>query len=131
MLYFDPHVEDSRLHVRNKFLSVRQPKRANAEGLFECFARALGHVGITNWGRKLVGFGCDGASVNIGPRRLTHHRERSVSWVVVFCCLAYHLELALKKALKGTVLSAIDEMLLCAYYLYEKSPKDATSSMRW
>ena len=123
VLYFDPRAEDGKVHVRDKFLSVRQPKRANAEGLFECFGRALGHVGITNWESKLIGFGSDGASVNIGARGLRGHLEGSVPWVVVFWCLAHRLELALKDALKGTVFSAIDDMLLRAYHLYEKSPK--------
>lgn len=37
--------------------------------------------------------------------------------------LVHHLELALKDALKGTLFTAIDEMLLRVYYLYKNSPK--------
>ena len=37
-------------------------------------------------------------------------------------CLAHHLELAVKDALKGTAFNASD-MLLKLYYLYKKSPK--------
>ena len=54
----------------------------------------------------MIGFGCDGASVNIAANGL---QGFLVPWVIVFWCLAHHLELALKDALKGTVFSAIDE----------------------
>lgn len=70
MLYFHPHAEDCNVHIRNKFLSVCHPKHAKAEGIFEYFGGALGHVGITSWESKLVGFSCDGASVNVGARGL-------------------------------------------------------------
>ena len=53
--------------------------------------------------------------------------------MVVFWCLAYRLELALKDALKDTLFTRIDEILLCVYY---KSPKkcnqldEAVASLR-
>lgn len=37
--------------------------------------------------------------------------------------LVHRLELALKDALKATLFTAIDEMLLRVYYLYKYSPK--------
>ena len=123
VLYFDPHATDGKIHVQDKFLTVRQPTSANAAGLFECFTRALGHMGITDWESKLIGFGCDGTSVNIGARGLRGYVEESVPWVVFFWCLAHRLELSLKDALKGTLFSTIDDMLLRVYYLYHKSPK--------
>ena len=104
-LYFDPHAPDGKVHVRSRFL------------------RALDHVGIVGWEEKLIGFGCDGASVNIGAGGLRGSLEKSVPWVVVFWCLAHRLELSLKDALKDTFFCSIDEMLLQVYYLYEKSPK--------
>ena len=123
VLYLDPHAPDGEVHVRDKFLTVRQPTRCDAKGLFECFTRALDHVGIVGWEEKLIGFGCDGASVNIGARGLRGFLENSVPWVVVFWCLAHRLELSLKDALKDTFFSSVDEMSLRVYYLYEKSPK--------
>ena len=71
----------------------------------------------------MVGFGSDGASVNIGAHGLKGYIEKAVPWVLVFWCLAYLLEIALKDSLKGTLFSEIDEMLLRLYFLYEKSPK--------
>ena len=38
--------------------------------------------------------------------------------------LVHRLELALKDALKGTLFTVIDEMLLRVYYLYKNSPKE-------
>ena len=118
VLYHDPHAPDGRVHVRDRFLTVQQPVRANAKGLFNCFTRALDYIGVADWEEKLIGFGCDGASVNIGAHGLRGFLENSVPWVVVFWCLAHRLELSLKGALKNTFY-----MLLRGYYLYEKSPK--------
>ena len=60
---------------------------------------------------------------NIAANGLRGYLEESVPWVIVFWCLAHRLELALKDALKGTLFSAVDEMLLRVYYLYKNSPK--------
>ena len=38
-------------------------------------------------------------------------------------CLAHRLELSVKDVLRGTFFDQINEMLLCLYYVYEKSPK--------
>ena len=39
--YFNPHGHDGKVHTCDKFLTVRQPNSSNAEGLHECFVRAL------------------------------------------------------------------------------------------
>ena len=77
-----------------------------------------------NWMKKLISFGCDGASANIAVGGLRGHLEKEVPWVVMSWCLAHRLELALKGALKGNpVFLAVDDMLLRLYYRYKKSPK--------
>ena len=123
VLYFDAHTQDGTVHVRSKFLTLRCPERSDAKGLYECFVRALTYAGVIGWETKLVGFGCDGTSVNMGANGLRGHLEESVPWVIVFWCLAHRLELALKDALTGTLFSTVDEMLLRVYYLYKNSPK--------
>ena len=65
LVYFDPYTQNGKVHIRNKTLTVRRPARSNAEGLYECFTPALTYAGIPDWENKLVGFGSDGASVNI------------------------------------------------------------------
>ena len=81
------------------------------------------NMGVDNWKNKLVGFGSDGASVNMAAGGLRGYLEADIPWVVVFWCLAHRLELSLKDALKHTLFSKVDEMLMRMYYLYEKSPK--------
>ena len=76
---------------------------------------------------KLIGFGCDGTSVNIAERGLIMYLQDVAPWIEVFWCLAYRLELALKDALKSMLFKSVDKMLLQVYYLYEKSPKCAES----
>ena len=82
--------------------SFSQPKGVNAEGLFECLKNVLSHMGIANWEEKLIGFGCDGPSVNVPAGGLKGYLEGSVPWVVVVWCLTHRLELAWKDALSGT-----------------------------
>ena len=77
---------------------------------------------MDEWEHKLIGFGCDGTSVNMcATSGLKGLLTQSVPWIAVFWCLAHRLELALKDALKHT--QFMDEMMLRAYYLYEKAPK--------
>ena len=123
-VYCDPHATDGRVHVRNEFLTVRRPSRSNTAGLLACLREAMGFMGIANWESKLIGVGCDGASVNMGTRAgLNGLLKGAMPWITVFWCLAHRLELALTDALKNTVFSEIDDMLLRVYYLYEKAPK--------
>ena len=121
--YFNPKTEDGQVHVCNNFFTVRQVKRGDARGLFECFKAAMEFVGVTNWEEKLIGVGCDGTNVNIAAGGLRGYLEEAVPWIVVFWCLAHRLELSLKDALANTFFSTIDDMLMRVYYLYEKSPK--------
>ena len=72
---------------------------------------------------KLVGFGCDGANVNLGDGGLKGKLEVERPWLITTWCLAHRLELALKDALKVTIFADIDKMLMQIYYLYMKSPK--------
>ena len=124
VVFFDPLANDGCVHVRNMYFCVRQPKNANASGLYECFNRALCYIGVDEESKtKLVGFGCDGAAVNMGTRGLRGLLQDDRPWIFTVWCLAHRLELALKDALKGTLFSTIDEILLRVYYIYSKSPK--------
>lgn len=85
------------IHVNDRFFTVQRPERCSADGLFECFKRAFSFVGVDNWKSKLIGFGCDGASVNIAASGLRGHLEEAVPWVTVFWCFVHRLELAIKE----------------------------------
>ena len=113
VLYFDPYTDDGKVHIRSKFFAVRQPKDGTAAGLYESFTRALHYMDVKDWKDKLIGFGCDGTSVNIAGNGLRGFLEQSCSWIVTFWCLAHRLELSIKDALKSSYFSTIDEVLMC------------------
>ena len=72
---------------------------------------------------KLFAYDCDGASVNIACNGLKGYFEEAIPWIIMFWCLAHHLELAVKDALKSTLFDDADNMLMRVYYIYKKSPK--------
>ena len=63
--------------MHDKFLVVWKLKCSNAKGLHESFVRALSFVDVTDW-KKLVGFGCDGTSINIAIHGMRGYLEESV-----------------------------------------------------
>ena len=123
VVYFDPLSTDGSVHIRNRYFCVRQPKSVCAACLFECLKRALTYLGVDKEPHKLIGFGCDGASVNIGNQGVKGLIQSERPWVITVWCLAHRLELALKDALKNTLFSVIDDFLMRVYYIYSKAPK--------
>ena len=82
------------------------------------------YMRVTGWEDKPIGFGYDGANANMGERSgIKGHLKETVPWVVVCWCSAHRFELSLKDALKTSFFTAIDELLLQVYYMYENSPK--------
>ena len=49
--------------------------------------------------------------------------QAALPWLYWAWCYGHRLELACKDAFSSHLFQDIDEMLLCLYYLYEKSPK--------
>ena len=124
VLYFDACGKDGIVRVRSKFFTARHLGSGTGEGLFHSLKKAMEYVSIDDWKSKMIGFGCDGASANMGADGgLKGLLKRELPWIVVSWCLAHRLELSVKDALKSTFFSTIDELLLRMYYLYEKSPK--------
>ena len=117
VLYIDPYTNDGKVHIRSKFFSVRQPKDGTAAGLYNSFTRTLHHMDVKDWKDNLIGFGCDGTSVNIAGNGLRGFLEQSYPWIVTFWCLAHCLELSIKDALKSSYFSTIDEVLMRLYCL--------------
>ena len=66
MVYVDPYAPNRKVHVCNKFFTVRRPESGDAKGLLECIERAVNFIGISD-GQKssYVGFGCDVPGVDI------------------------------------------------------------------
>ena len=80
VVYLDHRAElvDRRVYIANKFFPVRRPCGGDAKGLFECLKQAVKYVGLPNeWNKNLIGFGCDGTSVNIGDRGLKTYLQQT------------------------------------------------------
>ena len=69
------------------FFFSQMPCQANAEGLFVCLKAGLDYMGVSDREKKLIVFGCDGASVNVGVRGLRGYLQASMPWIVFFCAL--------------------------------------------
>ena len=118
-----------------QYFSVHTPEKADASALLSCLADALKRMGVEDLldetsilrvkGKPvLVGGGTDGASVNIAPiNDMRAQLQGALPWLFWSWCYAHQLELACKDAFASPLCSAILEMLLRLYYLYEKSPK--------
>ena len=101
-MYFEPFSTDGCVHVRNRYLCVRQPNSVCAGGLFEAFQRALSYFELDRQPSKRIGFGCDGANVNMGNNGVKELIQSGRPWVVTVWCFVHRLELAIKDALKNT-----------------------------
>ena len=72
----------------------------------------------------LVGGGTDGASVNVGDHTgLKVQMQEAFPWLYWSWYYAHRLELACKNVFCSSLFNNIVEMLLCLFYIYEKSPK--------
>ena len=92
---------DRKVHVQTKVLAVCQPEQATGLDLCHCLKQSFTRVEIKEWRKKLVAFGCDGASANLAQGDLRGLLEADVPWVVMFWCFSHRLELALKDSLKA------------------------------
>ena len=121
-VYFDGNADDKKVHVRNPFFTVCKLVSGDAKGIIQSIEQGMHYMGNRmgdNWAQKLIGFGTDGAAVNLAEGGLKGQLKQVAPWMEMVWCLAHRLELALKDALKNTCFSSIGEMLLLVYFWYE------------
>ena len=135
ILYCTKNDVSQQITTCTRFLSLHSPPKANASGLLQCIGEALQFLSVENVLDKdsvlsakgmpvLVGVGTDGAAVNIGEHRgFKAQMQEALPWLFWGWYYSHRLELACKDAFSSTLFSAINEMLLRLYYVYEKSPK--------
>ena len=58
VVFCDLYSPNGRIGVTSQFLTVRRPNSCTARGLFTCLQAASCYVGIPNWDKRLIGFGC-------------------------------------------------------------------------
>ena len=100
-------------------------KSAKADGILQAIDAAFAMYGFDlTYRRKLVGFGADGASVNLGCRRsVSTLLQEDCPWLVQIHCFAHRLELAVKDAFKNTYMTDVIELLTSLYQFFDNSPK--------
>ena len=127
VLWCDPNGADEKFHTRMSYLSNHTLKHITAENLLEFLQYGLQCLRIQFMTKKacskLVEIATDGAAANIAGNGLNRLVKGELEWRFWMWCLAHRLELAIKDALHGTWFDMLDEMLLCLYYIYYKSPK--------
>jgi len=135
VVYCDRNDVMHEVNTCTRYFSIHTPSRADASGLLSCIGDALKQVGVTNLLDStcvleagdfpvLVGGGTDGAAVNIAETNgLKGQLTQALPWIFWSWCYAHRLELACRDAFTSPLFSAIEDLLLRLYYLYEKSPK--------
>ena len=90
--------------ISNKFLALKNIPHANAENvtnLIETTLKEYGGLTDENLYQKLVGFGADGASVNMGSHSGIGARlQRKQPLLTSVHCMAHRLELAFKQVIQ-------------------------------
>ena len=114
-----------------KFAGLRQPVSPDTTGLFQAIMDALEDVGLNKeeLEKKLVGFGCDGASIMVGKKGgVSAYLTRLQPNCITVHCFAHQLEPAFKDEVKENRLyDSCIVLLMGLYYLYHKSPKQRQS----
>lgn len=117
-----------------KFVGLKQPISPNASGLHKAIMATLGDVGLSeeDLKRKLVGFGCDGASVMVGKRGgVSAFLTQLQPSCITVHCFAHRLELSYKDEVKENKLyDSCIVLLMGLYYFYDNSPKQQQNLKR-
>ena len=87
----------------SRFVAVKAPCSPYAVGIYNAVLSNHQELGLgkEEIGRKLVGFGCDGASVLVGKKGgVSGHLRKLQPSLVTIHCLAHCLELCFKDSIK-------------------------------
>jgi hypothetical protein len=109
----------------NHYFSIENVEHANAAGILQTIEQAFVKKGLENWKDKLIGFGSDGALVNLGSRGGIATLIKRQCWhLVIVHCIAHRLELAANSAIKHhIIMKEIQDLLHFLYKHYQYSPK--------
>ena len=116
-----------------KFAGLRQPFSPDVTSLFQAITEALEDVGLNKeeLEKKLVGFGCDGASAMGGKKGgVSAYLTRLQPNCITVHCFAHRLELAFKDAVKENRLYDNCIVLLMGLYYFYQSLKQSFLSLK-
>jgi hypothetical protein len=111
---------------RDVFVSLEDIEHAHADGVFASINRSMTEFAGADWTSKLVGAGCDGASVNLGTKNsvATRLMGENREYVITVHCIAHRLELAVLAGIRENAhLTIIQDILHKIYKHYHYSPK--------
>ena len=111
---------------RDVLVGLTDIEHAHAEGVFEAIDRAMRSFAGEDWISKLIGAGCDGASVNLGANNsvATRLMGEQRNYVVPVHCVAHRLELAVLAGIRdNNNLTTINDIFKKIYKHYHYSPK--------
>ena len=111
--------------LSQSYLKIASVSDGTAEGLTRLLLETVAAAGLDDPSKHtMVGFGADGASVNMGCRRGVAARLRvDKPWLVAVHCFNHRLELAVRDAFLGTYYTEVFTTFTQLYYLYNNSPK--------
>ncbi|XP_058630025.1 zinc finger protein 862-like [Onychostoma macrolepis] len=126
-------IENELIYVRflgeegpvNVFLSIQDVKQGTAAGILHAIYTAFEEADISDWRHKLVGFGSDGAAVNVGCRNgVSAQLLKDIPHLIAIHCVAHRLELGVLKAIKEDCnMAKLQSTLRQIYEQYHYSPK--------
>ena len=83
------------------FLGLMSVKSGTASQIVNDLDALLTNSGITDWKNKMIGFGSDGASVNVGSEaEVAALLKQDIPYLISIHCVAHKLELATLDACK-------------------------------
>ena len=112
-------------NLTQSFMKLNKVYDATAAGLTELLKDTMAEI-IPGLGKTqyIVGFGADGASVNMGVRKgIAVRLQDEYPWLLPIHCFNHRLELAVKDALSKMFYDDIIDTLTLLYYFYHASGK--------
>ena len=113
-------------NIGQNYLKMASVSDGTAEGLTSLLLNTVTTVGLDDTSKHtMVGFGADGASVNMGKKKGVAARPRvDKPWLVTVHCFNHRLELAVKDAFAGTFYTDVFDTFTQIYYLYNNGPNN-------
>ncbi|XP_070537592.1 zinc finger protein 862-like [Ptychodera flava] len=118
------HVDKTSGKPKVNLIGQKELEHAHAAGVVSA-AKSLCDKIDDNWRAKIVGFGADGASVNLGKNCSVFTMLRDeVSYIVSFHCTPHRLELVMLAVQKGiSMVKNVHDVLNMVWKTYHYSPK--------
>ena len=95
--------EDKIIKVHTSLVNLADLKSGSPDGIVSAIQSSFEGIGISidDLGKKIVGFGADGAAENQGGERgaIASLRESYGLWITFLWCMSHRLELSIKDAL--------------------------------